>query len=151
MSTSPMSFLRQPILLQDLRAWHKKPAIDKTRVNMEIHLREAQYDIRSLPISGSMFPNPQQANLSVLSLSACFRNRPVLQTSRCKNYTILLLDPTLPLSEASMHHRPSKNLSLQNWTSQSLRISFRIWRTTCSSASRTSRPANKKCLRKCRI
>ena len=35
-------FARQPILLQDLRAWHKKTAAKKTWPNMKVHLREAQ-------------------------------------------------------------------------------------------------------------
>ena len=38
-------FESPPILLQDLRAWHKKHAIDKTWLNMKIHLREAQDDL----------------------------------------------------------------------------------------------------------
>ena len=38
-------FARQPILLQDISAWHKKPDIDKTWPNTKIHLREAQVDL----------------------------------------------------------------------------------------------------------
>ena len=62
-----MIFARQPILLQDLRAWHKKPAAEKTWPNMKVHLREAQDDLSSLPVAGSMHPNPQQANFSTIT------------------------------------------------------------------------------------
>ena len=60
-------FARQPILLQDLRAWHKKPAAKKTWPNMKVHLREAQDDLSSLPVAGSMHPNPQQANFATIT------------------------------------------------------------------------------------
>ena len=60
-------FARQPILLQDLRAWHKKPAAKKTWYNMKTHLREAQYELISLPVAGSMFPNTQQANFTSIT------------------------------------------------------------------------------------
>ena len=42
----------------------QKPATDKNWANMKIHLREAQDDLNSLPISGSMFHNPQQSNFT---------------------------------------------------------------------------------------
>ena len=57
-------FARQLILLQDLRAWHKKSAGEKTWPNMKIYLREAQDDLSSLPVAGFIYPNPQQANLT---------------------------------------------------------------------------------------
>ena len=60
-------FARQPILLQDLRAWNKKTANEKTWPNMKIHLREAQDDLSSLPVAGSMFPNAQQANFTAMT------------------------------------------------------------------------------------
>ena len=60
-------FARQPILLHDLRAWNKKTAADKTWPNMKTHLREAQDDLSSLPVAGSMFPNAQQANFTAIS------------------------------------------------------------------------------------
>ena len=60
-------FARQPILLQDLRAWHNKPAADKTWTNMKTHLREAQDDLSSLPVAGYMFPNTQQANFTTIT------------------------------------------------------------------------------------
>ena len=60
-------FARQPILLQDLRAWHNKPAADKTWTNTKTHLREAQDDLSSLPVAGSMFPNTQQANFTAIT------------------------------------------------------------------------------------
>ena len=34
---------------------------------MKIHLREAQDDLSSLPVSSSMFPNPQQANFAAMT------------------------------------------------------------------------------------
>ena len=40
----------------------QKRDIDKTWPSKKIHLREAQDDLNSLPIAGSMFPNPQKAN-----------------------------------------------------------------------------------------
>ena len=58
---------RQPILLQDLRVWHKKLQVDKTWQNMKTHLREAQDDLSSLPVTGSMYPNPQQANFAAIT------------------------------------------------------------------------------------
>ena len=42
----------------------QKPTIDKTWPNMKIYLREAQDDLSSLPISGSLLPNTQQANFT---------------------------------------------------------------------------------------
>ena len=43
-------FTRQPILIQDLRAWQKKTA-DKTWSNMKTRLHEAQDDLSLLPVS----------------------------------------------------------------------------------------------------
>ena len=60
-------FARQPILLQDLRAWHKKPAADKTWTNMKTRLREAQDNLSSLTVAGSMFSNTQQANFTAIN------------------------------------------------------------------------------------
>ena len=60
-------FARQTVLLQDLYAWHKKPVDEKTWSNTKIHLLEAQDNLRSLPVSGSMFPNPQQANSTAIA------------------------------------------------------------------------------------
>ena len=34
---------------------------------MKIHLREAQDDLSSLPVAGSMFSNPQQANFTAIT------------------------------------------------------------------------------------
>ena len=63
-----MVFARQPVLLHDLRSWNRKEPADKTWTNLKSHMREAQNDLRSLPVAGSMYghaPNPhllQQAN-----------------------------------------------------------------------------------------
>ena len=61
-------FARIPILIQDLRACHKKPAIEKkTWANMKIHLREAQDDLNSLLITSSMLPNTQHTNFDAMT------------------------------------------------------------------------------------
>ena len=60
-------FARQPILLQDLCAWNKKQVADKTWTNMKLHMREAQTDLSSLPVAGSLYPNAHQANFANLS------------------------------------------------------------------------------------
>jgi hypothetical protein len=57
-------FARQPILQQDIRHWTRRPAAERTWVNMLAHFRDAQSDLSSLPTAGEMFPgaNPHQAN-----------------------------------------------------------------------------------------
>jgi hypothetical protein len=52
-------FAKHPILQQDLRAWNRKPLIERTWANMIMHFREAQNDLSSLPTAADMF---HQAN-----------------------------------------------------------------------------------------
>ena len=45
-------FARQSILQQDLRLWNRRPVADRTRLNMMLHLREAQSDLSTIPTAG---------------------------------------------------------------------------------------------------
>lgn len=60
-------FTQQPIFLQDLRAWTKKLAANKTWVIMKTHLREMQDNLALLPIAHSYFPAIQHANMAHLT------------------------------------------------------------------------------------
>ena len=53
-------FSKNPILLQDLRAWNRRSAEHRTWENMKVHLREAQKDLSSLTTAAQLYP---QANL----------------------------------------------------------------------------------------
>jgi hypothetical protein len=57
-------FSKNPILLQDLRAWNRRSAEHRTWENMKVHLREAQKDLSSLPTAAQLYP---QANLTLFS------------------------------------------------------------------------------------
>jgi uncharacterized membrane protein YgcG len=46
---------RQPILQQDLRLWNRRPAHERTWLNMLDHFRTAQSDLNSLPTAGDHF------------------------------------------------------------------------------------------------
>jgi hypothetical protein len=52
-------FSKHPILQQDLRAWNRMTACQRTWANMITHFREAQQDLSSLRTAGDMF---HQAN-----------------------------------------------------------------------------------------
>jgi len=56
-------FARQPILQQDIRLWTRRPAPERTWLNMLEHFRDAQSDLSSLPTAGDMFSTQHhQAN-----------------------------------------------------------------------------------------
>ena len=55
-------FSKNPILLQDLRAWNHRSAEHRTWENMKVHLSEAQKDLSSLPMASQIYP---QANLTL--------------------------------------------------------------------------------------
>ena len=46
---------KEPILQQDLRAWNRRPAAEKTWSNMLQHFRDAQGDLNSLPTAGDLY------------------------------------------------------------------------------------------------
>jgi len=48
-------FAKNPILLQDFQAWNRHSAEFCTWDVMKIHLREAQRDLLSPPVSGQMY------------------------------------------------------------------------------------------------
>lgn len=67
-----MVFSRQAILLQDLRTWNHRPVAERTYTHMKTHMRNAQDDLSSLPISaGQMYhqqpPPPFQANVAEMA------------------------------------------------------------------------------------
>jgi len=56
-------FARQPILQPDIRLWTRRPAPERTWLNMLEHFRDAQTDLSSLPTAGDMFSTQHhQAN-----------------------------------------------------------------------------------------
>ena len=58
-------FAKQTILQPDLRLWNRRPAVERTYVNLTQHLRDAQTDLSSLPTAGDVSHHqpPHQANI----------------------------------------------------------------------------------------
>jgi hypothetical protein len=46
---------KEPLLRQDLLAWNRRPAVDKTWTIMMTHFRDAQSDLHSLPTAGEVY------------------------------------------------------------------------------------------------
>lgn len=55
-------FSKQPVLKQDLRDWNRKPLIDRTWANMVTHFRDAQSELRALPVAADIYNQQHQAN-----------------------------------------------------------------------------------------
>ena len=108
-----MVFARQPVLLHDLRAWNCKPSAEKTWTNLKTHMREAQNDLRSLPVAGSMYghaPNPhliQQANYMGSILPSPDPHTYMLPPPPTYTSPPPLTDATTPASDASTLTNPT--------------------------------------------
>ena len=80
MSPSPMTeqqridlayviFSKCPLLQPDLRLWNRRPAAERTYVNLTQHMREAQADLSSLPTAADVYQQQPAHNANLATIA----------------------------------------------------------------------------------